>query len=121
LRKWGKSEKYPPQYFLLKIEAKPYFCSKIKSMTPATATQNTFAMPFNAAQLELIQLFSEGISATQLVQLRQILIDFRFNRVSDLADEILDKRGWSAADLAKKARKVKRSTYKTKRKQALAA
>ena len=69
----------------------------------------TFSTPFNAAQLEILQLFAEGINDKELAFLRQILIDFKFNRVTELADKILDEKGWSAQDLAKNAVKMERA------------
>ncbi len=71
-------------------------------------------MPFNSAQLEILRLFAEGVNDEDMKQLRQILIDFRFNRVTALADKILDEKGWTAKDLAKNAQKIKRATYRAK-------
>ena len=76
----------------------------------------TFPTAFNTAQLEILQLFAEGVDEKELALLRQILIDFKFNRVTALADKILDEKGWSAQDLAKKARKIERTPYLSKRK-----
>lgn len=76
----------------------------------------TLSTPFNTAQLEIIQLFAEGINEDELTTLRQILIDFKFNRVTVLADKIIDANGWSADDLAKNARKIKRTPYRAKAK-----
>lgn len=76
----------------------------------------TLPTPFNTAQLEILQLFAEGIDEKELALLRQILIDFKFSRVTALADKILDERGWSAQDLAKNARKIERTPYLSKRK-----
>ncbi len=69
-------------------------------------------VPFNSAQLEILRLFAEGVSDEEMNQLRQILIDFRFNRVTALADKILDEKGWTAKDLAKNAQKIKRTSFK---------
>lgn len=76
----------------------------------------TLPTPFNTAQLEILQLFAEGINDKELALLRQILIDFKFNRVTTLADKILDEKGWSAQDLAKNARKIERTPYLSKKK-----
>jgi hypothetical protein len=72
------------------------------------------SLPFNPAQLEIIQLFATGISEEELIRLRQILIDFKFNRVTALADKILDAKGWSTATLAQEAKKIKRTPYQAK-------
>ena len=74
----------------------------------------TLSTPFNAAQLQIIQLFAEGVNDDELTTLRQILIDFKFNRVTALADKIIDANAWSADDLAHKAQKMKRTPYKAK-------
>ena len=74
----------------------------------------TLSTPFNAAQLQIIQLFAEGVNEDELTTLRQILIDFKFNRVTALADKIIDANGWSADDLVRKAQSMKRTPYKAK-------
>lgn len=65
--------------------------------------------PFNTAQLELLQLFEGGINDTETAELKKILLDFKFKRVSDLADKIIDANNWSAEEIAKKAMNMKRS------------
>ena len=40
--------------------------------------------PFNTAQLELLQLFAGGINDAKTAELKKILLDFKFKRVSDL-------------------------------------
>lgn len=70
--------------------------------------------PFNTAQLELLKLFAEGVNEQEMTELKRILLDFKFKRVSDLADKIIDEKGWSANDITVKALEMKRSTYKAK-------
>ena len=77
----------------------------------------TLQQPFNAAQLELLQLFAAGISDQELANLRQTLLEFRFQRVSDMADKILDSKGWTADNLAENAQQIKRTPYKAKQQQ----
>ncbi|MEO0042694.1 MAG: hypothetical protein RL329_2142 [Bacteroidota bacterium] len=84
----------------------------IKSILMSEMVQ--MSLPFNPAQLEIIQLFATGISEEELIRLRQILIDFKFNRVTALADKILDAKGWSTTTLAQEAKKIKRTPYRAK-------
>lgn len=70
--------------------------------------------PFNTAQLELLKLFAEGVNEQEMTELKRILLDFKFKRVSDLADKIIDEKGWSAKEIAVKALEMKRSTHKAK-------
>jgi hypothetical protein len=82
----------------------------------AVDTRHNIPMPLNTAQLEILRLFAEGVSEAELAKLKQILIDFKYNRVTAMADAILDEKGWSSKDLAKNAKNIKRTPYKTKEK-----
>ena len=70
--------------------------------------------PFNTAQLELLQLFAGGINDAETAELKKILLDFKFKRLSDLADKIIDANNWSAEEIAKKAMNMKRSKINIK-------
>jgi hypothetical protein len=76
---------------------------------------NTAIAPtsFNTAQLEILQLFAEGVNEKELTLLRQVLIDFKFSYVTTLADKILDEKGWTAKDLVKNAKKAKNESHLT--------
>jgi hypothetical protein len=70
--------------------------------------------PFNAAQLELMQLFAGGLTDEQMRDLRRILLDFKFRRATDLADKFVDERAWTSDDIAKDAENILRTTYRAK-------
>lgn len=70
--------------------------------------------PLNAAQLELLQLFAGGLTDEQIAELRRILLDFKFRRVTDLADRFVDEKGWNAEDIAQDAHQIKRRAYPKK-------
>ena len=55
---------------------------------------------FNSAQLELLQLFAGGLTDEQMSELRRILLDFKFRRVTALADEFVEEKGWNSEDIA---------------------
>jgi hypothetical protein len=65
-----------------------YFCKKNRNM-------NTLQLSFNEAQLEIIQLFGTGISDEELKELKQVLLAFKFKRVTQLADKISNEKGWT--------------------------
>lgn len=60
------------------------------------------------AQRELLQLFAGGLTDEQMKELRRILLDFKFNRVTALADKYVDERGWTSEDIAKDAQAITR-------------
>ena len=51
--------------------------------------------PFNAAQIELMQLLANNLDSNELVELRQLLISFRFRLVEERAERIAKNKGWS--------------------------
>jgi hypothetical protein len=55
----------------------------------------TIQTPLNEAQLEIIQLFGTGVSDDDMKELKQLLLEFRFRRVAQLADKISREKGWT--------------------------
>ncbi len=55
--------------------------------------------PFNAAQIELIQLLANDLETNELNELRKVLIAFRFRLVEERAELIAKTKGWSNADI----------------------
>lgn len=49
--------------------------------------------PLNGIQLDLLNLFSAGISTAELRELKQILVDYKFWRVTEMAERIRQERG----------------------------
>lgn len=68
-------------------------------------------VPLNPAQLELLQLFAGGLDEAQLAELRRILLDFKFRRVTALADQYVDEKGWASDDIARDATSIQRRPY----------
>ncbi len=68
--------------------------------------------PFNAAQQELLQLFAVGLSDEEFQELKQILLDFKFRRVTALADKIWDEKGWNDETVEKMLQAHLRTPYK---------
>lgn len=95
--------------------ANHYFCKKYSHMT---ASNPVFPAQLNPAQLELLQLFAGGLTDAQLDELRRILLDFKFRRVTALADQFVDEKGWTSKDIAEDARHIERRPYRPNRKPA---
>ena len=55
--------------------------------------------PFNTAQVEILQLFSQSLTDTQVVELRRLLIDFRFKRLDEHVEKVAKEKGLSAAQI----------------------
>jgi hypothetical protein len=61
------------------------------------ASMQTLPASLNPAQLELLQIFAGGLTEEQMIELRRILLDFKFRRVTALADKFVDEQGWDRA------------------------
>jgi hypothetical protein len=70
--------------------------------------------PLNDIQLELLKLFSTGISNVELKELKQILVDYKFRRVTEMAARIRQDRNWTDNDLENLSKEHHRTPYKSK-------
>ncbi len=61
----------------------------IKQITMETTLQT----PFNAAQVEILKLFSQGLTEEQTEDLRQILIAFRFKLLDEQVELVARRKG----------------------------
>ena len=52
-------------------------------------------------QLELMKLFATDVSDKELVELKKVLLEFKFNRVTDLADRLWEEKKWTNDDMDK--------------------
>ncbi len=73
-------------------------------MTSSPVSVNTL----NDAQRELLQLFAGGLTDEQIKELRRILLDFKFKRITALADKFVDEREWTSEDIAQDAQAITR-------------
>lgn len=55
--------------------------------------------PFYAAQIELIQLLATDLETEELMELRKVLIAFRFKLVEERAERIAKAKDWTAAQI----------------------
>jgi len=62
------------------LPKQPYFCKKDDAMTMPAALNN--------AQLEILQLFASDLSEEELSDLRQALIEFRYQRLQKALDKL---------------------------------
>ena len=77
--------------------------------------------PFNEAQLELLKVLAMNLTDVEMKELKKILLAFQFNRISEMADKLLEAKGiFDSESLVNEAQKVKEN-YRALKKQRLAA
>lgn len=64
--------------------------------------------PFNEAQLEILKLFSQGLTGEQLEELRDTLIEFRFKLLDEHVQKVSTQKGLSINDINKASKKHRR-------------
>ncbi len=53
----------------------------------------------NTAQLEILKLFDRQMSEAELLELKQVLIDFLAKKVVEEADKAFDDKGYTLEDI----------------------
>lgn len=74
----------------------------------------TLQTPFNTAQVEILQLFSQGLTDAQLEELRRILIDFRFQLLDEQVEKVAKEKGLSVEQINRASQEHRRTAYRSK-------
>lgn len=74
-------------------QAEPIFVSN------HTTAMSTSAASLSNAQLELLRLFSSDLSPKDLLELKQILVEFLAQKAVKAADKAWDEQGWTQEDV----------------------
>ncbi len=72
--------------------------------------------PFNTAQIELIQLLAQDLETQELLELRNVLIAFRFKLVEQRAERIAQANSWTEEQINKMSQEHHRTPYIAKQK-----
>ncbi len=67
----------------------------------------------NNAQRELLQIFSEDLSESDLLFLKKVLVRFKAERLMDKADAIWEKKNWTADDVKRLLQVKMRTPYRS--------
>lgn len=70
--------------------------------------------PLNDAQVEILQLFSEGLTNEQLQELRDLLIEFRFRLLDEQILKVAEEKNLTYSKIEKLSKEHHRTTYKSK-------
>lgn len=64
-------------------------------------------------QLELMKLFATDVSDKELVELKKVLLEFKFNRVTSLVDKLWEDKNWTNKDMDKMLKTHVRTPYES--------
>ncbi len=71
--------------------------------------------PFNKAQVEILKLFSQGLSDQQTEELRRVLIAFRFKLLDEHVKKVAAKNKITLEDINQASQGHRRTSNKTKK------
>ena len=74
--------------------------------------------PFSNAQLELLKLFSSNLSDIELDELKRLLLEFKFQKVTKIADKIWEEKGWTEDKVKKILKSHLRTPYDSQNEEA---
>jgi len=75
---------------------------------------SSLSMPFNNAQVEILKLFSQGLSDKQTEELRRVLIAFRFKLLDEHVEKVAAKKKMTLAKINKVSQEHHRIPSKNK-------
>ena len=69
--------------------------------------------PLNEVQLELLKLFAEPISEEELLEVKNLLVKWRFQKLKAAANQVWQEKGWTEKDMNELLRANLRKPYKS--------
>lgn len=72
---------------------------------------NTIQSPLSNVQLELLRLFADDVPENELLEIKQLLVEWRFRKLKDAASKVWDEKGWTAEDMEKMLQSHERTPY----------
>ncbi len=63
--------------------------------------EGTLQTPFNPAQVEILKIFSQGLTDEQTEDLRKLLIAFRFKLLDEHVEQVATQKGLSLEEINK--------------------
>ena len=70
--------------------------------------------PLNEAQVEILKMFSQGLTDEQLADLRNILIAFRFKLLDEHVEKLVEQKGLSREQINQASWSHRRTPYRNK-------
>lgn len=72
--------------------------------------------PFTEAQIELLTLFKTKLNQSDMQELRQLLLAFKFRKLQDTIEQVVDEKGYTSDDFDAMQHQHNRTPYKSFRK-----
>jgi len=70
-------------------------------------------LPLNKQQLEILKLFSRELKEEDLLAIKRLIVQYLAQKVTELADETWEEKGWSNEDIENLLQTHQRAPYIT--------
>ncbi len=68
----------------------------------------------NPHQLEILKLFSRDMEDNDLIEIKRLIVRYLANKVTRMADEVWEEKGWTNDDMQRLLHTHKRTPYNPK-------
>ena len=85
---------------------------KSTNLHKINAMGNSIQSSLSNVQLELLKLFADNVPESELLEIKKILVEWRFRKLKDAANKVWDEKGWTAEDMEKLLQGHERTPYK---------
>ena len=73
--------------------------------------ENNIQLPLSNVQLELLKLFAENLPENDLLEVKKLLVSWRFRKLKDAANKVWDEKGFTEDDMLKLLHQHERTPY----------
>ena len=70
-------------------------------------------LPLSNVQLELLKLFAENLAESELLEVKKLLVEWRFRKLKDAANKAWDEKGYTPADMERLLHQHERTPYQS--------
>ena len=61
--------------------------------------ESAFQLPLSNIQLEMRKLFADNLPDNELLEIKKLLVEWRFRKLKEAANKVWDEKGMTAEDM----------------------
>lgn len=75
--------------------------------------EKNISLPLSNIQQELLKLFADDLPEADLMEIKKLLVEWRFKKLKEAANKVWDEKGWTAEDMERLLHTHERTPYQT--------
>ena len=77
--------------------------------------ESAFQLPLSNIQLEMLKLFADNLPDNELLEIKKLLVEWRFRKLKEAANKVWDEKGMTAEDMESLLHQHERTPYNSHR------